>query len=51
MAFLTAAVLALIGVAAAATIKDADATSTITRRRFVEVPAQESSEVAAQATI
>jgi ABC-type phosphate/phosphonate transport system substrate-binding protein len=52
MAFLTAAALALVGVAAAATVRDADAANTITRRRIVAVPAQETAdELAAQATV
>jgi outer membrane protein W len=41
MAFLTAAALALVGAAAAATVKDADAANTITRRRTVAVPARD----------
>jgi hypothetical protein len=52
MAFLTAAALALVGVAAAATVKDVDAANTITRRRTVTVPARETGdELAAQATV
>jgi EmrB/QacA subfamily drug resistance transporter len=41
MAFLTAAAMALGGVAAAATVKDADAANTISRRRTVAVPARQ----------
>jgi EmrB/QacA subfamily drug resistance transporter len=52
MAFLTAAALALVGVAAAATIRDADAANTITRRHTVAVPARETGdELAAQTTV
>jgi hypothetical protein len=52
MAFLTAAALALVGVAAAATVKDADAANTITRRRTAAVPARETGdELAAQAKV
>jgi hypothetical protein len=52
MAFLTAAALALVGVAAAATVKDADAANTITRRRTVVVPALETGdELVARATV
>jgi EmrB/QacA subfamily drug resistance transporter len=51
-AFLTAAVLALIGVAAAATIRDSDAANTITRRRTVVVPARQTGdELAARARV
>jgi MFS family permease len=52
LAFLTAAFLALFGVAAAATVKDVDAANTITGRRTVAVPAQETGdELTARATV
>jgi hypothetical protein len=52
MAFLTAAAFALVGAGVAATIKDADAANTITRRRAVAVPARETGdELAAQAKV
>jgi Na+/melibiose symporter-like transporter len=51
MAFLTTAALALVGAAAAATVKDADAANTITRRRTVAVPARDTGdELSAPAT-
>ena len=50
MAFRTAAALAIIGVAAAATVKDEDAASTIVRRPAA-VPARGGDELAAQAAV
>jgi hypothetical protein len=52
LAFVAAAALALAGVAAAATIKDADAANTITGRRTVAVPAHETGdELTARANV